>query len=261
MQVPGGEDEIEGKHGKQRNESGRRPTGNDAEEDNQGRDGTFLGADAHPLVHEHDAEKGSCEDPLEDTGLGEDANVARFAFANAAQEKALGVEVHGIRRRHAVVGALRLELVEGQHVVQAGDCETGKVEYQAHHREEAHDPEHALEEVRRRYLDGEYDEANARLMTETYGAPDPYAMSEMEDAAIAVALDRLGMLDRYIIIRDSVNMDVFMNGTNPEYLWAGIEDSLSSEDSVEAADIFAVAMENNYKVGSVVVDAILDGTL
>ena len=111
------------------------------------------------------------------------------------------------------------------------------------------------------YWKGEYDEANARLMTETYGAPDPYAMSEMEDAAIAVALDRLGMLDRYIIIRDSVNMDVFMNGTNPEYLWAGIEDSLSSEDSVEAADIFAVAMENNYKVGSVVVDAILDGTL
>ena len=111
------------------------------------------------------------------------------------------------------------------------------------------------------YWKGYYDEANARLMAETYNAPDPYAMSEMEDAAIAVALDRLGMLDRYIVIRDSVNMDVFMNGTTPEYLWAGIEDSLSSEDSVEAADIFAVAMENNYKVGSVVVDAILDGTL
>ena len=111
------------------------------------------------------------------------------------------------------------------------------------------------------YWKGVYDEANARLMTETYGAPDPYAMSEMEDAAIAVALDRLGMLDRYIIIRDSVNMDVFMNGTNPENLWAGVEDSLSSEDSVEAADIFATAMENNYKVGSVVIDAILNGTL
>ena len=111
------------------------------------------------------------------------------------------------------------------------------------------------------YWKGIYDEANARLMTETYGAPDPYAMSEMEDNAIAVALDRLGMLDRYIIIRDSVNMDVFMNGANPEYLWAGVEDSLASEDSVEAADIFATAMENNFKVGSIVVDAILDGTL
>ena len=66
---------------------------------------------------------------MEDARLGEDANVARFAFANAAQEKALGVEVHGIRRRHAVIGALRLELIEGQPVVQAGDCETGEVEY------------------------------------------------------------------------------------------------------------------------------------
>ena len=111
------------------------------------------------------------------------------------------------------------------------------------------------------YWKGVYDEANARLMTETYGAPDPYAMSEMEDTAIAVALDRLGMLNRYIVIRDSVNMDVFMNGANPEYLWAGVEDSLASESSVESADIFATAMENNYKVGSVVVDAILDGTL
>lgn len=111
------------------------------------------------------------------------------------------------------------------------------------------------------YWKGVYDEANARLMTETYGAPDPYAMSEMEDTAIAVALDRLGMLDRYIVIRDSVNMDVFMNGANPEYLWAGVEDSLASESSVESADIFATAMENNYKVGSVVVDAILAGTL
>ena len=111
------------------------------------------------------------------------------------------------------------------------------------------------------YWKGVYDEANARLMTETYGAPDPYAMSEMEDTAIAVALDRLGMLDRYIVIRDSVNMDVFMNGANPEYLWAGVEDSLASESSVESADIFATAMENNFKVGSVVVDAILAGTL
>ena len=112
------------------------------------------------------------------------------------------------------------------------------------------------------YWKGNFDEANARLMTETYGAPDPYAMSEMEDNAIAVALDRLGMLDRYIVIRDSVNMDVFMNGTNPENLWAGIvDDSLSDEDSIEAADIFATAMENNFKVGRIVVDAILDGTL
>ena len=113
------------------------------------------------------------------------------------------------------------------------------------------------------YWKGEYDQQNARAMCEVYGAPDPFALSEMEDVALAVVLDRFGLLDRYIIIRDSVNMVVFMNGVTPEGLWdpSRSSDSLSDEDSIEAADIFATAMENNFKVGSVVVDAILDGTL
>ena len=38
-------------------------------------------------------------------------------------------------------------------------------------------------------------------------------------------------------------------------------DSLASESSVESADIFATAMKNNYTVGHVVVDAILNGEL
>lgn len=84
----------------------------------------------------------------------------------------------------------------------------------------------------------------------------------MEDVALAVAAERLGMLDRYIIIRDSVNMDVFMNGASPASLWdPDFKQSLASESSVEAADIFATAMENNFKVGRVVVDAILNGSL
>ena len=70
------------------------------------------------------------------------------------------------------------------------------------------------------------------------------------------------MLDHFIIVRDSVNMDVFMNGTSAASLWdPNFQDSLASEGSVESADIFAVAMENNFKVGSVIVNAILDGTL
>lgn len=112
------------------------------------------------------------------------------------------------------------------------------------------------------YWKGYYDHANAVLMTETYGCPDPYALTEMEDSALGVVLDRLGMLDRYIIIRDSVNMDVFMNGATAESLWdPNFDGFLASEDSVESADIFATAMENNFKVGSVVVEAILNGTL
>lgn len=110
------------------------------------------------------------------------------------------------------------------------------------------------------YWKGQYDHANAVLMAKTYGCPDPFAVTEMEDVALGVVLDRLKMLDRYIIIRDSVNMDVFMNGATAESLWdPNFDESLASEDSVESADIFATARENNFKVGKVVVDAILSG--
>ena len=112
------------------------------------------------------------------------------------------------------------------------------------------------------YWKGMHDHANALLMTKTYGCPDPYALTEMEDHAMSVVLDRLGMLDRYIIIRDSVNTDVFMNGASPESLWdPNFVDSLASESSVESADIFATAMKNNFTVGHVVIDAILNGEL
>lgn len=107
---------------------------------------------------------------------------------------------------------------------------------------------------------GEYDEANAKLQAETYGVPDPYAVTEMEDIAVAVALDRLGMLDRYIVIRDSVNMDVFMNGAGPESTWGDYTVPIAPGSRPETADIFPIAMENNYKVGKVLIDAILAGT-
>lgn len=109
------------------------------------------------------------------------------------------------------------------------------------------------------YWKGAYGEANARLITDCYGCPDPYSGTEMEDNALAVTMDRMGMLDRLIIIRVSVNIDVFMNGTSPESLW-GDKVSLE-EDEEETSDIFATGMENNFKVGSKVVDAILDGTI
>ncbi|MDY4609851.1 MAG: hypothetical protein SPD11_04440 [Sphaerochaetaceae bacterium] len=112
------------------------------------------------------------------------------------------------------------------------------------------------------YWKGMYDHQNAQLMIETYGCPDPYALTEMEDVALAVVLDRLGMLDKYIIVRDSVNMDVFMNGATPASLWdPDFDESLASDSNIESADIFKTAMQNNYKVGSVVIDAILAGEL
>ena len=108
---------------------------------------------------------------------------------------------------------------------------------------------------------GKYDHQNALRITETYGCADPFAVTEMEDLAVGLAVRRLGLLDRLIILRDSVNMDLFMLGATPESLWNpdATALSLASEDSVEAADIFATAMKNNFAVGSVIIDEILNG--
>ncbi len=110
------------------------------------------------------------------------------------------------------------------------------------------------------YWKGMYDHNNALLMTETYGCPDPYALTEMEDVAVATAVKQMGLLDHFLIIRDSVNMDVFMLGASPESLWNPefAEETLASDDSVEAADIFETAMKNNFAVGKVVIDAALE---
>ena len=111
------------------------------------------------------------------------------------------------------------------------------------------------------YWKGEYGHKNALLMVETYQCPDPYVLTEMEDIAIALAVKQMGLLDRMIIIRDSVNMDVFMPDVSPESLWSEAEaEQLTEENSTEAADIFATAMKNNFEVGRIVIDRILDGS-
>ena len=110
------------------------------------------------------------------------------------------------------------------------------------------------------YWKGPHGHANALLMAETYACPDPYVTTEMEDVAVARAAQRMGLLDRLIVIRGSVNMDVFMLGVTPENLWGHAEAmTLADEDSIEAADIFAVSMKNNFDVGRVVIDSILSG--
>ena len=110
------------------------------------------------------------------------------------------------------------------------------------------------------YWKGIHGHENALLMADTYQCPDPYVTTEMEDVAVAQTVERLGMLDHLIIIRDSVNMDVFMLGTTPESLWGDADTlTLTTENSVEAADIFSTAMKNNFEVGRVIIDKILAG--
>ncbi len=110
------------------------------------------------------------------------------------------------------------------------------------------------------YWKGRYGHLNALLMAEVYQCPDPYALTEMEDVAVARTAERMGMLDRLIMIRDSVNMDVFMLGATPESLWGDAEaTTLASEENVEAADIFMTAMINNFNVGRIIIDQIMAG--
>ena len=59
-----------------------------------------------------------------------------------------------------------------------------------------------------------------------------------------------------------MNIDVFPSGVTPEMLWGEeTDDSIASEDSLEAIDIFETAMKNCFDVGKVVIDAIRVGIL
>ena len=112
------------------------------------------------------------------------------------------------------------------------------------------------------YWKGIYDHDNAVLITETYDCTDPFAVTEMEDVAVGVAVKNLGMIERLIILRAGVNVDVFPDGVTPEMLWGeGEEDSIASENSLESLDIFETAMKNYFNVGKVLIDGILEGTL
>ena len=112
------------------------------------------------------------------------------------------------------------------------------------------------------YWKGKYDHANALKMIRMYQYPDPYVSTEMEDIAVCAAAKRMDLLDRVIVQRASVNMDVFMLGNTPDKLWDPDyhwAEDLVLDQNVEAADIFTTAMKNNCTVGSVVIDAILAG--
>ena len=87
-----------------------------------------------------------------------------------------------------------------------------------------------------------------------------FAITEMEDIAVARAVESFGLTDRLIILRAAVNMDVFPTGMTPEMLWSA-DDHVASEDSLESVDIFETAMRNCFAAGKVLIDAILEGTL
>lgn len=113
------------------------------------------------------------------------------------------------------------------------------------------------------YWKGIYGHETANFIANYYECPDPYAVSEMEDVAIANTAQCFDMLDRVIMLRVIVNLDTFFDGETPESTW-GEYDSYGNrvkEDNDETLDIFEPAMHNLYDTGSIVVDSLLDGSL
>ena len=108
------------------------------------------------------------------------------------------------------------------------------------------------------YWKGKSGHLNAETMMKVYKCADPYAVSEMEDIAVARAAKRFGYLNKLIDLRVSVNLDVFTSRSTPESLWGSKEDSLASDDSEESVDIFSTAIKNNFEVGKVIIDDVLN---
>ena len=87
-------------------------------------------------------------------------------------------------------------------------------------------------------------------------------LESFDDIAVCQAAKNFGLLDRLIILRVGVNMDVLPAGVTPEMLWGtGTDDHIASEESMESVDIFETAMRNCFAAGKVLVDAILEKTL
>ena len=109
---------------------------------------------------------------------------------------------------------------------------------------------------------GKYEHRNAILIVESYGFDEPYAITEMEDIAIGKVMEEYGLLDRLIDLRVVVNLDVFASGVTPEMLWGPLsKEYLASPESLESIDVFEVGMENCFKAGKIIIDAILNGKL
>ena len=110
---------------------------------------------------------------------------------------------------------------------------------------------------------GVYGHYTAEYIARHYGSPDPFAVTEMEEIAIANTAECFDMLDRIISFRVIVNMDVFLSGESPENTWGeknGFNQKVTEANS-ETFDIFEPAMHNLFDTASVVIDAILDGQL
>lgn len=111
------------------------------------------------------------------------------------------------------------------------------------------------------YWKGLYGHKRALQIVDFYKCDDPYAITEMEDIAVASVAEKFGLIDRTVIMRVSVNCDQFINGDTPEKLWSQSTEFIDVvvDDNEETLDIFVPAMENMFLTGKVIIDAMLSG--
>lgn len=109
------------------------------------------------------------------------------------------------------------------------------------------------------YWKGRIGHDNALAVVRYCGAPDPYAATEMEDVAVAVAADAAGLLDRLLCLRVIVNTDSFLDGKDPLSLWHAPEDfnEMVSSSNDETLDIFETGMHNLFRAGERIIDSFL----
>ena len=110
---------------------------------------------------------------------------------------------------------------------------------------------------------GVYGHETAKYIVNYYNCPDPYAVTEMEDIAIANTAACYDMSDRLIALRVIVNMDIFLDDETPESTWGEYEsyNKKVTEENKETLDIFEPAMHNLFDAGSIIIDSILDGSI
>jgi len=99
-------------------------------------------------------------------------------------------------------------------------------------------------------------------IVETYECKNPYTACEMEDIATAVVARDFDILDRLVILRAQVNVDVFLKGQTPDSLWgSGYFFTYSVYDvNEETLDAFEPVMYSLADVTSVIIEAVLNNT-
>ena len=94
------------------------------------------------------------------------------------------------------------------------------------------------------YWHGKGSSQQAMELCKLHGAPE-YGVTQMEDNAFAIVLRSLGLLDRYLVIRDIVNFDQPHPGQT-------VVESLDASSGG-----FSIGMVNGFRVGSAIVADIL----